>query len=147
MENTPPLQMPSTPGMPLFPISPERMNASKQALPQSPSMRAFASHPISSANSSPTRQKSSDVHSMVARFNALDIKDHQELRRRDEAALKRAQMGREQAEEECMRIREEARHLRRDVEEGRERERRVAKRVESVMVGFVSSRTIDSSRC
>ena len=132
------MAVPHAPGMPLFPVSPERMNASKQHIPQSPSMPAFTTHHISSANSSPTHQKNSDVQGMVARFNALEIKDHQELRRRDEAALKRAQVGREQAEEDCRRMREDARALRKDVEEGRERERRVAKRVESVMVRLES---------
>lgn len=132
MENVSPHTLSPTMSKPLLPISPERMNASRQPIPQSPSLPAFTT----SASSSPTRDKNSDVQGMVARFNALDIKDHQELGRRQEAAVKRAQMGREQAEEECRRAKEEMRALRRDVEEGRERERRVAKRVESVMVGL-----------
>ena len=135
MENISPVKLQSNPTMPLYPVSPERMNASKQQVPQSPSLPAFASYPTGSPHSSPTyRRKESDVQGMVARFNALGIEDHQELRRRDEAALKRAQLGREQAEEDCQRLREETRGLRRGLEEGRERERRVAKRIESVMV-------------
>lgn len=92
--------------------------------------------PLGSTHSSPTRHRNqhSDVQGMVARFNALEIKDHAELRRRDEAALKRAQMGREQAEEEVRRTREECRSLRKDLEEARERERRVVRRLDTVMV-------------
>ena len=57
-------------------------------------------------------------------------------RRKDgEDALKRAVLGREEAESETRRLKEENRLLRRDVEEGRARERRVGERVESVMVG------------
>ena len=138
--------------MPLFPVSPERLNAnthvvhaSKATLMASPSLPNFEA---SSTHSSPThaQSKNSDVQGMVARFNALEIKDHQELRRRDEAALKRAQMGREQAEEEVIRVKGELRSLRRDVEEGRERERRVARRLENVMVSFESHRTTIACR-
>ena len=57
-------------------------------------------------------------------------------RRKDgEAALKRAVLGREEAESETRRLREENHLLRHDVEEGRARERRVGERLEGVMVG------------
>ena len=52
-----------------------------------------------------------------------------------ESAVKRAVLGREEAERETRRLREEIRLLRQDVEEGRGRERRVGERVEGVMVG------------
>ncbi|KAL9082676.1 MAG: hypothetical protein Q9159_006255 [Coniocarpon cinnabarinum] len=134
MENISPSKLQYSPGMPLFPVSPERINASKQPLPQSPSLPNFTAYGSHSPDASPThRHKNSDVQGMVARFNALEIKDHQDLRRRDEAALKRAQMGREQAEEECRRMQEEMRALQNDLGESRMRERRATKRVDSVM--------------
>ena len=139
---------------PLLPLSPSHDNI-KHPLAQSPSLGyddpkidsanfIYASEvgvkctpsPIGSGHSSPTRQRNqqSDVQGMVARFNALDIKDHAELRRRDEAALKRAHMAREQAEEEARRTKEECRSMRRDIDEGKERERRVVRRLDAVMV-------------
>lgn len=48
--------------------------------------------------------------------------------------MKRAVLGREEAESETRRSREEGSGLRREVEEGRERERRVGERLEGVMV-------------
>lgn len=71
---------------------------------------------------------------MVARFNSLDIRDHVELRKKDEAALKRAQMGREEAEEQLKRVREESRKLKRDLDDGGDRERKMMKRIDTVMV-------------
>lgn len=57
-----------------------------------------------------------------------------------DAALRRAMLGREEAETEMRRYREEARTLRSVVEEGRERERKVGERLETVMVSFCSLR-------
>lgn len=45
-------------------------------------------------------------------------------------------MGREEAESETRRLRDENRVLRREIEEGRARERRVGERVEGVMVHY-----------
>lgn len=56
-------------------------------------------------------------------------------RKTADAALKRAMLGREEAESEMRRYRDEARGLRRYIEEGRERERKVGERLETVMVG------------
>ncbi len=75
---------------------------------------------------------------MVARFNSLDIKDHAELRKKDEAALKRAQMGREEAEAECQRMRQELRAVEAEREVEKDREKRVAKKLDIVMVNFPS---------
>lgn len=47
-------------------------------------------------------------------------------------------LGREEAEGETRRLREENRLLRQDVEEGRARERRVGERMEGVMVGLAT---------
>lgn len=55
-------------------------------------------------------------------------------RKTADAALKRAMLGREEAESEMRRYRDEVRGLRRYVDEGRERERKVGERLETVMV-------------
>jgi len=73
---------------------------------------------------------------MVARFNSLDIKDHAEMRKKDEAALRRAQMGREEAEEEMRKMKEESGRLEKELEETREREKKVVKRLDVVMVSY-----------
>lgn len=75
----------------------------------------------------------SDVQGKVAQFNSLS-KEAAQRRKDNEAALKRAVLGREEAESETRRLREENRVLRLDVEEGRARERRMAERMEGVMV-------------
>ena len=89
----------------------------------------------------------SDVQGMVARFNSLDIKDHADLRKKEAAALKRAQMARDDAqaqfeaekvareelEEEFAKQREECRALRKNAEEGKQRELKVSKRLEALM--------------
>jgi hypothetical protein len=66
-------------------------------------------------------------------------------RKTADAALKRAMLGREEAESEMRRYRDEVRALRRQVDEGKERERRVGERLEAVMVGR-NANTI-SRRC
>ena len=130
----PDIKFPSTPGLPLFPVSPERMN--RQFLPQSPSEPSI--HSASNARvgllNSHSRT-SSDVQGKVAQFNNLS-KEAAQRRKDNEAALKRAVVGREEAESETRRLREENRELKKDVEEGRIRERRVGERVETVMVWF-----------
>ena len=128
----PNINFPSTPGLPLFPVSPDRMN--RQYLPQSPSESSL--QPPSNARvtllSSHSRT-SSDVQGKVAQFNNLS-KEVAQRRKDNEAALKRAVVGREEAECETRRLKEENRGLRKELEEGRGRERRVGERVETVMV-------------
>lgn len=126
--DSPTAHLPTTTSTPLHPLSPERVNVPKHSLSV-----------FGSPQSSPSRNKDlSDVQGMVARFNALDIKDHAELRKKEQAALRRAQMGREEAEAEAKRWREECRGLKREGEEGRERERRVVRRLDVVMVSIDS---------
>lgn len=134
------------PALPLYPLSPERVNGMRASptknpstptkssgftLPQSPSLpeiHALRSHV----------RTNSDVQSLVARFDHLHVKDKDEesveRRRKHDAELRRAQIGREEAESDVRRLREELRRLKRDNEEGRDRERRVGKRLEAVMV-------------
>ncbi|KAF1984008.1 hypothetical protein K402DRAFT_360240 [Aulographum hederae CBS 113979] len=175
----PPLKPFESPGMPLFPLSPERVNGtrppysysptrseSRAGLPESPSVPEFGKASVfgklppfhnqeftlNPSSPSPPRthaRTNSDAHvqGMVARFNQLDIKDMRDQHRRDEAMVKRADMAREMAEMEAGRLkrelesleekvrtmREEARLRARDVEEGKDRERRTAKRLEVLM--------------
>lgn len=124
----PGFRFPASPGTPLFPVSPERAN--RQQLPQSPSLPS-----ISYIQNDPFIAHSrgnSDVQGKVAQFNNLS-KEAAQRRKDSEAALKRAVLGREEAESETRRLKEENRLLRKDVEEGRARERRVGERVEGVM--------------
>lgn len=146
----PPFKFPASPGTPLFPLSPERVNGTRSpygegardVLTQSPSLPNF--DPSSIYPKVAHNRNNSDVQSIVARFDALTVKDQ---RARDEVAVKRAEMAREMAENdaskakgerdemegEMRRYRHEARSLRKEVEDGRERERKVSKRVEALM--------------
>ncbi|MCJ1274575.1 hypothetical protein MMC21_002371 [Puttea exsequens] len=74
----------------------------------------------------------SDVQGKVAQFNNLS-REAAQRRKDNEAALKRAVLGREEAEGESRRLREENRVLRNGAEELRARERRVGERLEGVM--------------
>jgi len=78
--------------------------------------------------------RESSVHDKVAAFNSLAFQGKQLERKTNDAALKRAMLGREEAESEMRRYREEVKVLRRQLDEGKERERRVGERLESVMV-------------
>ena len=123
-------KFPASPGTPLFPVSPERAN--RQQLPQSPSLPSIANlHNDPFVTHS---RGNSDVQSKVAQFNNLS-KEAAQRRKDNEAALKRAVLGREEAEGETRRLREENRVLRLDIEEGRARERKVGERIEGMMVG------------
>lgn len=125
----PVFRFPASPGTPLFPVSPERVN--RQQFPQSPSLPSISNIQNDPFALSP--RGNSDVQGKVAQFNSLS-KEAAQRRKDNEAALKRAVLGREEAESETRRLREENRLLRQDVEEGRARERRVGERVEGVMV-------------
>ena len=131
----PVFRVPPSPGFPLFPVSPERVN--RQHLPQSPSLPSelstFSQDPFTSSHS----RTSSDVQGKVAQFNNLS-KEALQRRKDNEAALRRAVVGREEAEGETKRLKEENRLLRNEIEEGRSRERRVGERVEGVMVWYLS---------
>ena len=124
-------KFPASPGTPLFPVSPERAN--RQQLPQSPSLPHF-----SGLHDNPFIAHSrgnSDVQGKVAQFNNLS-REAAQRRKDNEAALKRAVLGREEAESESRRVKEENQLLRKEVEEGRARERKVGERLESIVVGF-----------
>ncbi|KAL8715504.1 MAG: hypothetical protein Q9220_000839 [cf. Caloplaca sp. 1 TL-2023] len=119
-------RFPASPGTPLFPVSPERAN--RQALPQSPSLPTDLHDSFKSAH----LRENSDVQNKVAQFNSLS-KEAVQRRKDNEAAIRRAVLGREEAENETRRLKDESKILRRELEEGRAREKKVAERLESVM--------------
>lgn len=118
------------PGKPLLAVSPERAN--RQNLPPSPSVPSELARLRDPFASSHTRT-SSDVQIKVAQFNNLS-KEAIQRRRDNEAALKRAIMGREEAESETNRLKEESRLLKMELEEGRVKERKVCERLEELRV-------------
>lgn len=86
--------------------------------------------------------RDSSVHEKINQFNSLAMQSKALERKTTDAALKRAMIGREEAEAEARRHREEVKKLQRQVEEvkkqleeSRNRERRVSERLEAVMVG------------
>jgi seryl-tRNA synthetase len=103
------------------------------ALPGSPSLpeiHAFRTH----------TRTNSDVQGLVKRFEVLDVRDRDaelaDRTKRHEAELRRAQIAREEAESDVKRLREETRRLKREGDDGRDRERKVVKRLEVVMVSL-----------
>lgn len=120
-------RQPSSPGGALLPVSPERTN--RQSIMQSSSFSPTSR--LTEKLHSPHRN--SDVQFKVAQFNNLNI-EASHRRKENEAALKRAILGREEAETESARLRTEHHVLQTKLEEARARERKVAERVESVMV-------------
>ncbi|KAI1269863.1 hypothetical protein F5Y18DRAFT_112010 [Xylariaceae sp. FL1019] len=120
---------PGSPGAtPLQPLSLDRVNQQNPML-------------------SPLRnesQRDSDVHDKIRQFNNLthltpanaSAMSKQLERKTADAALKRAMVGREEAETEMRRYREESRVLRKQIDEGRERERKVGERLETVMESY-----------
>ncbi|KAG8528805.1 uncharacterized protein KY384_006494 [Bacidia gigantensis] len=129
-------------GSPLYPVPPNRMNERNQTqamrspiddgttpqLSPSPSLPAF-SHLLQGRSSH--MRGSSDVQGKVAQFNGL-AKEAAQRRKDNEAALRRALMGREEAEGESQRYKDENKLLKVDVEEGRGREMKVALRLENI---------------
>ncbi|RMX95246.1 hypothetical protein D0866_16518, partial [Hortaea werneckii] len=101
-------------------------------LPQSPSLPEM--HAMRGFGHARTN---SDVQGLVKRFEHLDVRDKEaeskEKMKRHEAELKRAMIAREEAESDVRRFREEVRRLRKERDEGGDRERRVARRLETVM--------------
>ncbi|KUJ21604.1 uncharacterized protein LY89DRAFT_607980 [Mollisia scopiformis] len=120
----PTFKFPASPGTPLFQVSPERVNQ----------QRVYDESPAASVSGRHTRESS--VHDKVAQFNSLAFQGKQLERKANDAALKRAMLGREEAESEMRRYREETRELRRQLEEGKDRERRVGERLETVMENY-----------
>ena len=125
MENTPNLSD-STPGSttPLNACSPERVN---QQRPQSALFSSFRSE-----------FRDSSVHEKISQFNSLATQSKQLERKAADAALTRALLGREEAESDARRFREETKSLKRSLDESRDREKKVSQRMEQVMVRRLS---------
>jgi hypothetical protein len=150
----------ASPGTPLFPLSPERVNGAK--LPyshsHSPSIPEFGKQSMTvdpfalslKSGKSPFRQHSRNnsdamVQGMIARFDTMSIKDY---KLNHENALKRVEIAREMAEiesiklkaqvqskdDEAKKMREEIRKLHKELEGSKERERKVSRRLEVVLV-------------
>jgi seryl-tRNA synthetase len=120
----PSYKFPGSPGTPLLQISPERVNQQKNESGASPSIGAGG------------HSRDSSVYEKVAKFDSLASQSKALERKANDAALKRAMVGREEAETDMRRYREEVRTLRKQVEEGNARERKVGERLETVMVSF-----------
>jgi hypothetical protein len=127
----PAFKFPASPGTPLFPISPERVNQRHQSV--------YDDSPAGSIHGGHSRESS--VHEKVAAFNSLAFQGKHLERKANDAALKRAMLGREEAESEMRRFREDVRTLKRQVDEGKDRERKVGERLESVMVWLLPAHT------
>lgn len=147
----------SPPGSPspLMTMSPERYNQ-RSTTPGTPPL--FASirpsenthhgHSHSHSQSQSQSQRDSEVFDKIKQFNHLATSgggpvSHMAMtkqleRKTADAALRRAMLGREEAEGEMRRYREEVRALRSAVDEGRERERKVGERLETIMVSPIS---------
>lgn len=123
--------LPGSPGSPgSAPLQPMSVNQQREAASIFTSIRT-------------EQQRDSDVHDKIRQFNTLGhahgVSMSKQLERKAaDAALKRAMLGREEAETMMRQYREEARALRKKVEECHERERRVGERLETVMVGDAS---------
>ncbi|KAI9802064.1 MAG: hypothetical protein M1833_001985 [Piccolia ochrophora] len=123
----PTFQFPATPGMPLFPVSPERVNQRRSNSIDDPfEPRVSESALFAAARKAPHGERRTGRHKS-------SVSNNQEWKDDYELALNRAKVGREVAESEVIRCREANERLMEDVEEGMERERRVAKRVEDLM--------------
>ncbi|KAH8900874.1 hypothetical protein GQ53DRAFT_740714 [Thozetella sp. PMI_491] len=84
--------------------------------------------------------RDSTVHDKINQFNSLAIQSKQLERKTADAALKRAMLGREQAETEMRQYRDEVRLLRRHIDEGKQREQKVGERLESVMESYARAK-------
>ncbi|KAF5019933.1 hypothetical protein F66182_8056 [Fusarium sp. NRRL 66182] len=82
--------------------------------------------------------RDSSVHDKISQFNNLSVtmQSKQLERKTADAALKRAMLGREEAETELRRFRDENKTLRKSIEEGKERERKVGERLETLMENY-----------
>ncbi|KKP03861.1 hypothetical protein THAR02_04010 [Trichoderma harzianum] len=119
---------PATAGGPLQMASPDRVNQRRDNL--------FGTLRAQGASSDNLAGRDSTVHDKISQFNNMSMQARQQERKSADAALKRAMLGREEAEAEMRRIKDEAGALRREIEEGKERERRVGERLETVMENY-----------
>ena len=112
-------------GGPLQNLSPDKVNQ----------QQTQGGHKRSDSRS---KDNSSSVHDKVSQFNNLSLSSagRSMERKTADAALKRAMLGREEAEAETRRLRDEIKALNKTLEEGKDRERKVGERLEAVMVSI-----------
>ena len=122
-------RIPPSPGTPLFPVSPERIN--RQPIPQSPSYTGESSKKLFGDPFASPSSTTSDVKDKVAQFNKLN-KEAAKQRQDNEAARRRAEMGREEAENE-------SRMFKSQLEESKARVSKVSQRLETVLVCSAAS--------
>ncbi|TVY35662.1 hypothetical protein LSUB1_G006898, partial [Lachnellula subtilissima] len=128
-------KFPGSPGTPLHQVSPERVNQQRPISMFEPDSDS-AGIPRFSEVKGHSHSRDSSVHDKISQFNTLAFQGKQLERKANDAALKRAMLGREEAESEMRRYRDETRSLRKHIEEGRERERKVGERLETVMENY-----------
>lgn len=78
--------------------------------------------------------RDSSVHDKINQFNSIAMQSKTLERKTADAALKRAMLGREEAESDVRRYKEENKVMRVQLEKSKEREQRVSERLETVMV-------------
>lgn len=121
---------------PFDPVSSERLN-----------MQMGSEHRLSiNSLGSPGKKghsRDSSVSDKINQFNTLASQSKHLERKNADAALKRAVLGREEAEAEVRKYRDdvhkhkdEVRALKKEIEEGRNRERKVGERLETVMENY-----------
>lgn len=122
MDHSP--SLPGSPGGPLQAVTAERVNQQRESI--------FAHLRSESRGES----RESSVHDKISQFNTLSLsmQSKQLERKTADAALKRAMLGREEAESDMRRYKDEVKVLRKAIEEGKDRERRVGERLETLMV-------------
>ncbi|KAF5714194.1 hypothetical protein FMUND_7524 [Fusarium mundagurra] len=118
---------PGSPGGPLQAVTADRVNQQRER-------ESVFSHLRGGS-------RDNSVHDKISQFNNLSVtmQSKQLERKTADAALKRAMLGREEAETELRRYREENKNLRKAIDEGKDRERKVGERLESLMVGVLGS--------
>ncbi|EHK15493.1 uncharacterized protein TRIVIDRAFT_196340 [Trichoderma virens Gv29-8] len=119
---------PAPAGGPLQMATPDRVNQRRDTL--------FGALRTQGASADSLAGRDSTVHDKISQFNNMSMQARQQERKTADAALKRAMLGREEAEAEMRRLKDEARALRQEIEEGKERERRVGERLETIMENY-----------
>ncbi|KAH6848135.1 hypothetical protein B0I37DRAFT_415813 [Chaetomium sp. MPI-CAGE-AT-0009] len=121
------MSSPSSPAAGGQPLQPVSHNAQRES-----TLFSSVQHHHERIGESPSGRDSS-VHEKINQFNTLAMHSKTLERKTADAALKRAMLGREEAEAEARRYREEVKALRKEVEEGKKNERKVGERLEAVM--------------
>ncbi|KAK2939386.1 hypothetical protein FoTM2_002604 [Fusarium oxysporum f. sp. vasinfectum] len=115
---------PGSPGGPLQAVTADRVNQQRERESMFSHLRGGS--------------RDNSVHDKISQFNNLSVtmQSKQLERKTADAALKRAMLGREEAETELRRYREENKNLRKAIDEGKDRERKVGERLESLMENY-----------